>query len=159
MKPVNKLYHCTRYKHLESIMQQGLTLSPWGEGIYMCDKAEHAYGFMHFRAFDIEEIEHNIVGEGLVKIPTPKKDKYIYVIEINAKKLDWSKIDEGMDHNPAFFKGNVYTYEEIIKPECFSKIMEIEIETHTIMFETKVRKGELDDRNFKQGVILKILYK
>jgi hypothetical protein len=95
-KKGKKYYHATYERALDRISREGL--KPGGDGVvYLCEKPEDTVGFLSLR--------------GATRVS---------VIEINASSLDPEKIEEGLDHNPAFF-GNVpvKAYRGRIPPKAF----------------------------------------
>lgn len=94
-------YHATKEKNLGSILSQGL--KPGFDGlVYMADTEQNAVQFISLRVYGTDE---NII-----------------VIQINTEELDKSLFDEGYDHSPEFFKGDVKTYAGIIPSESFEGI-------------------------------------
>lgn len=94
------LYHATKISNYYSIMADGL-IRTGAEGlIYFTTQEAHSVNWVDFT--------NNIFGEDIV------------CFRINSFKLNQSKIENGIDHDPEFFKGIVVkTYSEDIPIELF----------------------------------------
>ena len=129
LKRVPRLYHCTKPPRLDSILVGGLDPSCSPDNlVYMSTTCDGAFGFMRNRAHDfIGDIEIDVEGVGKVTFPEIVQYTTLYVIEIDAEKLDWTYMQYGRDHNPKYFTDPVYTYDDIIPPEAFVAVWEYNV--------------------------------
>lgn len=91
------LYHATKYKNFASILNDQKIKTGADGLIYFTTTQHHSVNWIDFTNHDAEDI---------------------IVFRVLSLKLDQSKIDDGYDHDPNFFKGiTVKTYAEDISLE------------------------------------------
>lgn len=93
------LYHATKMSNYEKIFYDGAIKIGFDGLIYFTTQEAHSVNWVDIKNLDAEDI---------------------VCFRINAFKLDQSKIKDGIDHDPVFFKGiTVKTYSEDIPIELF----------------------------------------
>ncbi|WP_075980110.1 hypothetical protein [Bacillus massilinigeriensis] len=94
------LYHATKLSNYYKIIRDGVVKRGIGGEIYFTTQEAHSVNWV--------DLTGNSNAEDIV------------CFRINAFKLDQSKIEDGIDHDPNFFKGiTVKTYSEDIPIELF----------------------------------------
>ena len=87
-------YHYTDVKNDEAIMKEGLTGTT-----FLCENAQDCLLFAHVYSFG--------------------QTRDVFVYKINAEVVE-KDLEESFDHNPDYFKCQVFTYEDTIDPSDIS---------------------------------------
>lgn len=123
-------YHATFPSRVESINQAGILsgFNPFGL-VFICDSLKDIKAFTHGQlnrwAVEFSKDEKEVMVDELgKKIELPKiihHDK-VAVYQIDASKLDDSKLHESTDHHPGFINGKAYMYQGDIPREALTGI-------------------------------------
>lgn len=131
---VNTVYHLTYPTLVDSILKEGIQCKWDVRGmVYMCpdkDVLEEWVNspFGRWRTQSVPSDEIIQTEHGPFHVPKYIEHDKVAVIKINTKKLKWRKMHYGDDHNPMFFKGDVYMHEGDIPVEAISGVFYIEFE-------------------------------
>lgn len=122
VKPfISRLFHGTTPTALESIMVEGIRPGAYDNLVYTSVSRQEALMFTYFGKG--REITLDEYGE-IINVKVHDK---LYVIEIDATKLNRKLFGIGHDHNPTMFREMVITYPKVITPDTFVDIWEFDM--------------------------------
>ena len=124
-----KLYHVTKAKYKESILEKGLLANPFERCVYLAPTKEGALAFVFPMIHEFNNESLNVqVGEENYTFPKVTINNEFVLFEIDVKFLNKEDIELSDDHNVHFFGTEAYRYYGDIPTDAISKIYDYNYE-------------------------------